>query len=263
MVYRRMKKYAKKQAKRFGRYLKKRYVKRGGLRFGRIARDVKMLKHIINSEKKQTEFTTTSQLVGQWGGTGSQSGHNNFDIIPAIFKGVEYNNRIGNSIKLVGAHFKLQLRTQNAVVNPIKVKFIIYSHKTDTLDATRTAAYPGELFDTNDFNNTTIDMYSSRNNDYFRDFIIHRTHTCYLKGDTAGTGTAQTQLVSKSFGIKWKKGHYLKWGPNTSTFIVNGNLFCLAICDFGNVATAASPDSQAASTGATFNLHTQYYFYDN
>lgn len=264
MVMRRIKKYVRKQARRAGRYLKRRYVRpRGGLRFGRIARDVKMLKHIVNSEKKQCESLNTSQLVGQWGGIGTVSGHSHIQLNPAIPRGTNHAERVGNSVKIVSAHFKLQVRQQSTVVNPIKLKFILYSHKTDTFTTARFNAYPNELYDTNSFNNTTLDLYSSRNNDYFRDFIIHKVVNVYVKGDTAGTGSVQLNMISKQFGKKWRKGHYIKYGPNTSNFEINGSINCLVLADFGNVGTAVSTDGQPANTGITYNLMSQFYYYDN
>lgn len=259
-----VRKYIRKQAKRAGRYLKKRYIKpRGGIRLGRIYRDVKMLKHVINSEKKECESLNTSQLVGQWGGVGTVSGHSIIQLNPAIPKGTGHAERVGNSVKVVGAHFKLQVRQQSAVVNPIKLKFIIFSHKTDTFTTARFNAYTAELMEPNSFNNTTFDLYSSRNKDYFRDFIIHRTQTVYVKGDTSGTGTAQLNMISRSFGIKWRRGHYFKYGPNTSNFELNGSLYCLVLADFGNVGTAIATDGQPANTGLTYNLLSQFYYYDN
>ena len=51
MVY--YKKFAKRQFRRGKRAIKRRYVsKRGGLRVGRIARDVSRLKMLVNVEKK-------------------------------------------------------------------------------------------------------------------------------------------------------------------------------------------------------------------
>lgn len=256
-----IRKYIKKQVRRAGRFLKRRYYKKGGV--FRLYRDVKMLKHIVNSEKKQCESLTTSQLVGQWGGVGTISGHSHVQLNPAIPRGTNHAERVGNSVKLVSAHFKLQVRQQSAVVNPIKLKFIIYSHKTDTFTSARFNAYPNELYDVNGFNSVTLDYYSSRNNDYFRDFIIHRTFTVYVKGDTSGTGTAQLNMISKNIGIKWRKGHYLKYGPNTSNFELNGSLNMLVLADFGNVGTATATDGQPANTGLTYNILSQFYYYDN
>jgi len=70
-------------------------------------------------------------------------------------------------------------------------------------------------------------------------------------------------MKSKQFGIKFKKGHYFKYGPNTSNFEINGSINCLVLADFGNVGTAVSTDGQPANTGLTYNISSRFYYYDN
>lgn len=97
-------KYVKKQVRRAGKAIKKRYVAKGGnLKVGQIAKDVMMLKRLVNAEKKRTTLGSTSFEAAHFTGqvNGNSSGHRIVDISPsAINQGNGYNERNGNSIKL-------------------------------------------------------------------------------------------------------------------------------------------------------------------
>lgn len=153
MAYRRVKRAVKKA-------IKKRYRKRttGAIRTGRIARDVMMLKKLVNAEKKRyyigletgtlgdsvisipkavcqngpvySAFSATPFPFGQVicnTATEAYAGWTAWDATPDPSNGTGYLNKSGSSIKLSSSYMKMQLTAQNsASVNvPIKIKFML------------------------------------------------------------------------------------------------------------------------------------------
>lgn len=251
-----VKKYVRRQTKRGINYIKKRYSGPSGL--NKVMSDVKLLKDIINTEKKFTERTISDTNVGQWSGTGS--GHYLGDVTPIFNQGTSDNQRLGNSIKLCSHYATLFFRQQANLATDIKVTCILFKHKTDTYNATTMATYASQLFNPNPWYGTAIDMYSGRNVDYYRDFVFLNKKTFIIGKDTTGTVNNYKQI--KLSIPKSKLNYHMRF--NDAGEIVDGNIYLMVITNYGNISsTTNSPDNQTTSTGVTMRYYGRYYYYDN
>lgn len=59
------KKYARKQVRRAGKYLKKRYVPNGRIDMDRIAKDLTIVKSVLNTERKHSDATMATNVTVQ------------------------------------------------------------------------------------------------------------------------------------------------------------------------------------------------------
>lgn len=107
-----VKKYFKKVATKGAKFLKKRYTTQtGGARVNKIARDLYKIKRSLNVEHKHFDFqfgsgqTVTARIPT-----------NNTPIFQALTlptRGIAFNNRVGNQIKITHITSKLEFLFQN------------------------------------------------------------------------------------------------------------------------------------------------------
>lgn len=99
MVWRRTKRYFRKQAKRAYNAAKKRYATPGGI--GRLAKDVSMLKGLVNTEFKALENTATYSPI---------LGTPTIIDVSSVAAGTGVGQRTGNSIRVKShqANFRLE-----------------------------------------------------------------------------------------------------------------------------------------------------------
>ena len=149
--YRRARKFVRKQVA--GR-LKKRYIrKNGNFRVAKLASDVAYLKSSLNTERKHIDFQITNQVVANQlePNAGSRSLRAGVArptrTTPVIYRlvlperGVAYNQRIGNQLKITNIHCKFQIERLNRqnYQNSCHWKFFIFFVKagdefTPTID---------------------------------------------------------------------------------------------------------------------------------
>uniref|UniRef100_UPI0040489B57 hypothetical protein n=1 Tax=Polynucleobacter sp. TaxID=2029855 RepID=UPI0040489B57 len=104
-----IKKYAKKVFAKGKKYAKKAYTTRtGGLRINRLARDVALVKRKLNTEHKHIDYMFGASGDAQ---TVAQRPTKSVPIILPLdmpIKGLNYNNRVGNQIKITHITSKLE-----------------------------------------------------------------------------------------------------------------------------------------------------------
>lgn len=104
--------YGRRFIKRGARRVKKRYYgKRKGVKVNTLARDVYKIKRMLNTEHKHFDYK-----FGSGQGVGAQYPANNAPIIlalPPISKGTNYDDRIGNQLKVVHITLKCQFMFHN------------------------------------------------------------------------------------------------------------------------------------------------------
>lgn len=104
--------YGRRFIKRGARRVKKRYYgKRKGVKVNTLARDVYKIKRMLNTEHKHFDYK-----FGSGQGVGAQYPANNAPIIlalPPISKGTNYDDRIGNQLKIVHITMKVQFMFHN------------------------------------------------------------------------------------------------------------------------------------------------------
>uniref|UniRef100_UPI0040488735 hypothetical protein n=1 Tax=Shewanella sp. TaxID=50422 RepID=UPI0040488735 len=104
-----IKKYAKKVFAKGKKYAKKAYTTRtGGLRINRLARDVALVKRKLNTEHKHIDYMFGA---AQTANAVAQRPTKSVPIILPLdmpVKGLNYNNRVGNQIKITHITSKLE-----------------------------------------------------------------------------------------------------------------------------------------------------------
>lgn len=262
-----VKKYVKKQAKRAGKYLKKRYTtKKGSLNVKQIVKDVQMLKNVINAEVKRTGDQYHQSSVGQINGTGS--GHYVYDISPTMLTlGTAYNQRTGNSIKLKSGYINLQFIQQSATNQNVRGIVEIYMRKQDTVGI---VAYANQLFNPTAFVTggvgSVIDYNSTRNPDYFNDYIMIRRKHFNVPGDALNPSINRTANVKLPISFAKKNGQHCRW-DTSGTY--TDKQFCVVVrLDSGNLSSLTAGTwgrvpTNAVNTGLDLGLQFEWFYYDN
>lgn len=130
-----VRKYVKKFAKKAGTYAKKRYTTRtGGARVNKIARDLYAVKRALNVEHKHYDFQ-----FGSGKAITAQYPLKNTPIIiplPLPVRGVAFNQRVGNQIKITHITSKLQFvfnNNQDLTQRTTAVAQIIFAKSADDI----------------------------------------------------------------------------------------------------------------------------------
>lgn len=269
------KKYVKRQSRRAWKAIKK----FTGDRYGRganqiiskgipqMARDIKMLKSVINSEKLRFVLNTSQTAPETLGQIKANAiGYYAGDITPTPSQGDGYNNRTGSSIKLHSSNLRFLFQEQSATMSDLNFKVMLFEVKGKT---TTPATAVSEIFNVNPFTGI-IDYNSTRNPDYFKDYKLLRTRHCKIPMNPASIA-GQTGIKEIRIGMKYKSRH-VRWDKNTSV-ITSGQIVMFVFVDSGNADPAVAPSSapynntsiavQGANTGAKMSFFIEHYYYDN
>jgi len=243
-------KKAKRVARRVARGVykgaKRRYVTKGGANIKNILSDVKLLKSLVNIEKKRVDVTQSLFSIGQFNGV-SNSGGTCLNITPIIAQGITGSTRNGNSIKLISGCLDLNILQMASAINQMKIRYQIYVRPDNTINMNGATAY-GNIYEPNPFS-TVIDFYSARDPEHFQAFKLVKSGVITLSQDQITSGQANTQLR-----IPLKFNHHLKYNTNSSTDTTKNQFYIAFTCSSGDVAL---------STGAQFQYNMRWYFTDN
>lgn len=269
MVSGKTKTYLKKQAKKAGKYLKKRYTKSGaplGLNMKNIASDVAKLKTLVNAELKRTGdgARVHQELVGQINGL--SSGHHVNDISPSfITQGNDYNQRSGNSIKLKSMILQGQLVQQSATNQKVRVSIEVWMRKRDTIGL---AAIVPEIYQANPFvtgAGAVYDFNSQREPDYYADWVCLRKIQKTVISDSLSPQI--NQVANWKLPIRFgKNGIHVRW--DSSGTYTEKQIALVVRADCGNRSTSTTGTfggvaTNATSTALACNYNYQYFYYDN
>jgi len=241
-----VKKYAKKQGKRAYKYAKKRYVKRGAPNMKNIIADVKMLKHLVNVEKKRYDISISNTAPVSLTFSAAE-GYYAAIVQPTPIEGAGNNERIGNSIKLVSAMMNLRFSQQANTVNPVHVKFWLVCKPDNATGVTATAAI-NHFLEPNPFS-TKRDYHSNRDPEYFQSYKVITSGVVVLKTDqiTGSTGVIQRK-------VPLKLNHHLKFNTDSTTITTRNQMYLFAV---------ASEGDQSNGTGAFIQYNIRWYYTDN
>lgn len=233
-------------------------IKKGKLSSSRLIKDVQMLKKMINAEKKRITTGVNNQFVGQV--NGNSSGMYIYDITPYPSQGITAETRNGASIKWTSSYLQLQFIHMSATQSTIKGKIYIIKSK----DIVNASTIQQQFFMPSPFITSTsiYDYNSAREQDYFKDYIVHRTRNFTVKCDQISGQTVQTVVK-----MPMKFGHHCKYNDNTNV-LTSGQVFMVIVCDSGNIATAATStvgniSNTAPNTGLNLCWSITNYFVDN
>lgn len=247
-----------------GRALKKRYMPKGHLNVSQIAKDVMMLKSVVNAEVKRTGDLYQQSAVGQINGTGS--GHYIYDLSPSgIALGTAYNQRTGNSIKMKSLFINLQFIQQSATNQNTRGVVELWMRKQDTVGV---VAYANELYNPTAFVTggvgQVIDFNSTRNPDYYNDYVMVRRKRFGVPGDALNPSI--NRVANVKMPVSFGKGIHCRW--NTSGTYTDKQ-FCVVVrLDSGNLSSTTAGTwgrvpTNAINTGLDLGLQYEWFYYDN
>lgn len=260
----------RKYAKRAKKAVKGRYFKGGKYRkpnVYRMAKDISLLRGMLNSEKKQYTVSTTdnSYQVGQM--NANNSGHWISGFTPHIPQGTTSSQRIGKQVKMTSFHIDLQLIAQSSAVTAQQFIFEIWDVIGQAQDSL--SDFMGDVFTKNPFvtNNYTnvYDATSNRNVANFKNYKCVYRKRLYLPAEDLATQTScRTFQLGKKFG---KKGHMITWATDGQT-IESGQQVMTIRAASGNCSPSTDSTSggipiAGANTGAYLKYQASYYYIDN
>lgn len=263
MAYKKVKRVVRRYAQKAGSALKKRYFKGKGYsqpKLVQMAKDVSVLKSMLNAEKKRLEVTISDGTVGQV--NGNSSGHYLYDLTPVVAQGTGYNQKTGNSFKWHSTFLDFQFIAQSALSNRTRLKIELvkvvgqpFSTVSDIL-----AKY---IEPTAFTSGTVYDLNSPRDPDYFKNYVVLKRKYVTINAETV---SSQLQMARVKMGLKLKN-HHVRTDNNTAT-VTMGQIFMIITADNGNVSTGTASTitgipNTAINTGITFRSEFTYYFYDN
>lgn len=237
-------KAGRKAAYKGGRMVKQRYSGKSAI--PNLLKDVTMLKHLVNVEKKRFDVTLTNSAAVSLtfgGATGAYSAI----VSPTPSEGVSNNERIGNSIKLVSAMMNLRFSQQASALNPIDIKWFLVCRPDNGSGISATTSL-SHFLEVNPFT-TQRDYHSNRDAEYFSSMKVVASGVAHLKQDqiTGGTGVVQRK-------VPLRLNYHLKYNTDTSTLTTKNQMYLFAV---------ASEGDQALSTGALIQYNIRWYYTDN
>jgi len=238
-----MTKYVKRQIKRVARkglkYVKKRYVTDKGLpKMRNIAKDVMMLKTMVNAEKEiytahsttNTSFSPTAPI---------------FTAIDNTTEGTGHGQRDGESIKLHGYRWNLRFTQQSNAQGPqfIKVHLVKYIGPRGSTPNINTFLKPD--FDGN------YSFHSERNEDHYTSYNVIRTINTKISPDTFSGLTMYN--VQKVYG-RFKGKTHQRYSGTAPTTLITDQMYIIVLASNGTIGT---------SSAVTYDSQLLVSFYDN
>lgn len=260
------KKTVKRVIRRGAKALKRRYIsKRKGLRFGRIAKDVMMLKKMVNAEKKHYGPLNfgDSLAFGYANGAGSANGGLLLDVSPsAMVRGSNRDQRTGNSVKVSTGCLRCYITGQSANTMGGHVSIELYHVKNDYYATMSWGSLGNDLFLPNPFT-SIADIKSGRNPNYFKDFQLIRKVVKYLPVDVTNGGN---KVLDFAIPLKFRN-HHFRYDDSGS--FVGGQIICVVRASTGNASSVTTATNTpfglntAVNTGFLLQMTTDWYYYDN
>jgi len=245
-----IKKYVKKQARRVGRYAKKRYFKGKGYsnpKLGTMMRDINTLKAMVNAEKKNVDVVDTS-VINFAGNNGVDSGGAVVILHPGIPQGVGEDQRIGDSIKAHSAMVQFEV-FNNGPLTIQDTKYSIYIVRQPVNPISGTANVLASFLEPNPFSGV-VDYNSNRNYENFKDWVvIKKVNGTLRQNDNDGA----SQVRKNQHKIPLKLNFHMRYSKGTNSLIANP-IYAILVADSGNTATTNLIKFQFAS---------KLYCYDN
>jgi len=221
----------------------KRYSKRSN-----IAKDVAMLKHLVNIEKKRSDITV---IIAQPFGRANASADGAYHAIisPTIPQGITNSERTGNSVKLVSGCLDVSISQQVNAVNNNKIKLMIVC-RPENAGGYSAANTLNQMFEVNPFTSRR-DFYSNRDPEYFSEFKVIKSITMDLKQDSVASGTT---FIQKK--IPLRLNHHLKYNTDGSTIPTKNQFYLIVLASDGEMASPSL-------TGAQIQYNMRWYYTDN
>lgn len=257
-------------AKKAKRAVKRRYFKGGKYRKPNVytmAKDISLLRGMLNSEKKQYTVSTSSSWykVGQV--NANDSGHFIVGFTPNIPQGTTSAERIGKQVKLVSFHMDLQLYAQSAAISGNKFTLEIWNiagQYSGSLTDFMPDVYTSNPFVTGQ-SQSIYDNTANRQVSNFKNYRCVYRKQLYLPSDeTSGQVAVKNYNLGKKYG---KKGHMVTWEPTGQT-VTSGYQVMVIRADSGNTSTTTNSTISGIpiggmNTGSWLKYQISHYYIDN
>lgn len=272
----RTKRWGKRVLRKAGQSVRRRYYsrKKGQYKLANIVNDVKMVKSMLNTEKKHKAYApngsrSVAQIFSDGTTAGTGSGHDILDLTSPDFvpeQGVGQNQRTGSSIRVCSHVMRMQFWHETNTKGPRVVKIYIIRTQgdlalsiseflnPDTFIENAKPSGAGSVYDNN----------SRRNQDYYKQFRVLARRSIYIPADDVD---GETVVKNVTIPLKFKRGNHFKFQGNTTT-VSNGRTFMLLTCNAGNEGTGTPAGftfipTAEADTGVRYSYTNDYYYYDN
>lgn len=202
--------YARRQV--VGRF-KKRYIRNNGnFKVNKLVSDVMYLKNSLNTERKNYDIDLSTSL----GVNAVQNGVNadpvkygpvapdrqTPKVLPLAlpYRGVEYNQRVGNQLKITNISIRLQIERQNRLNNYASVAYRVFLMFKKSGDDSPVS--PADLYEQDANGNYTPMCY--RNPQEFKTFYSPKLLACrgLIRDNLAGNSSTQKELFYKNMQQK-------------------------------------------------------------
>lgn len=249
--------YANKQAKKFGKKIgnaaKRRYFKGGkpslrNTKIVQIAKDVNMLKNMVNAEKHRITTSGTYQFAE----TGPSALSSGYYVQRELFlapQNITNTGRVGNSIKCHSYHMDLRFTQQSSATNEIRGKVYLISIRDPQTVISNTDIIT-KFLQPSVFDNK-YDYHSPRNYENYTDFKILSQKNIFLPADSI-SGHVATRNVTMGGKLNFHQRY--KVSPQAHSVFDTNELAIIFVADSGDLA---------ASNGISVQYSGTMYFYDN
>lgn len=230
---------ARKVARAVGRSIKKRYVsRRGGLKVSRIAKDVAMLKTMVNAEK---EVYTAHNITN----TAIAPGTPYIAAITNITEGASAGQRDGQSVKLHGFRWSIRANQQTNLEGPqyFKLWLVKYVGPRGTTPSINT--FLKADFDGNRSYN------SQREEDHYSSYRV----VAHIKGRIGQDSiSGQNMYTLKNSYGRFRAPAHQRYSGTAETTLLTDQMYIIGVCSAGTVA---------GTSGMLLDSQLQISFYDN
>ncbi len=214
-------------------------------KMAQVVSDVKLLKSLVNVEKKRALVSASNIKVARYQTSGVDTGAQILDITPVIAQGDAGNERNGNSLRLQSLFMDLWVEQQSATVNNLNLnmKVVCVPEDSSVSGDLLTQFYQANLF------TGVIDSGSNRDPEYFTRFKVLKSTNVQIKEDNLAGGNYNRQLK-----IPLKLGTHLKYNTDASTSTTKNRYFLICTCDQG---------ANGLNTGVSINYGITCFYTDN
>jgi len=214
-----------------------------------VVSDVKMLKSLINVEKKTTDLMPSAVSVGRYNGNTSTTGSQAIDITPIIHQGDGGSQRNGNSLKLISALFQFQFIQQPSTINNQRIRYTVVRIPENS-ENEAVGDLLTQFYEDNPFTGV-VDYFSNRYSAFYTKFKVVKTGTVAMPTDSLA-GTQQT----KQFKVPLKLGEHLKYATNSSNITTKNRYVLFLTGSDGDIANTAQ-------SGTSVYMNMKYFYTDN
>lgn len=237
-------------ARKIGRFVKRGWglYKRNRSTVASLAKDVMMLRSLVNAEKKYIAFTESFNFGSNYNGT---DGHYVQSLL-SLAQGTTAATRTGNSVKGSSLQYSFNITPQANTTQRTDYQIYILMHPGvifDDVYTTGVGGTLGTLFLDTDYNSLRTTR-SLRNVEHFKDWIILKKIRGFLHADESSTAGNDARMHTGA--VKLYKHHKFN-GANTPC--IENQLYYLFVSNAGNSGTAAS--------GLTCTSQYRFHFIDN